>query len=78
MLDQKESIPPGRVVILLMVLINVLIIKTAFIHNEELYRLLFITLPFLLVAIYDDTKQKIHAVLHHYNIKAIRKRFYHQ
>jgi len=78
MLDKTESTPSSRIVVLLLVLINILIVKTAFIYNEELYRVLIITLPFLLVAIYDDTKQKIHAVLHHYNIKASRKKFHHQ
>ena len=78
MLHKTESISPSKLIVLLLVLINILIVKTAFIYNEELYRVLFITLPFLLVTIYDDTKQKIHTVLHNYNIKAIRKKFYHQ
>ena len=74
MLHKTESTSPSRIVILLLVLINILIIKTAFIYNEELYRVLFITLPFLLLAIYDDAKQKVHAVLHNYHMKAIRKK----
>ncbi len=42
----------GGMLILLLVIINVIILKSAYISNEKLYGLLVITLPMLLIAFY--------------------------
>ena len=61
MLNQTNCTAEGRTVILLLVLINILIIKVAFIHNEKWYLALFVTLPLLVVAIYN-ARQKRQAI----------------
>jgi len=58
MSQYKENNPGGGIVVLLLLLINALIAKVAFIRNENLYWVLIITLPLLLLAIYDFRYKK--------------------
>jgi hypothetical protein len=48
----ETKVPISRVVILLLVFLNALIIKVAFIRNESWYWALVVTLPLLLLATY--------------------------
>ena len=58
--NEKYSSLRGMIVLLLVIL-NVLILKVAFIKNEDWYWALVITLPMLLMAILDVRKRK-HAI----------------
>jgi len=53
MLSQKENIPANKLAILSFVLINAIIAEFAFIHNAKWYWALLLTVPLLLIAIYN-------------------------
>lgn len=53
MLSQKENVPANKLIRLLFVLINVTIIEFAFIHNTKWLWALLLTMPLLLIAIYN-------------------------
>lgn len=57
-MSNKENLPVGGTIILLLVLVNALIMKTAFIENSSLYNALYITIPLLIIAIYDFKRDK--------------------
>ena len=54
----QEKVSASGIVILILVMLNVIILKTAFIHDAEIYWGLVITLPLLLIAIFDTLKKK--------------------
>jgi glutamate synthase domain-containing protein 2 len=54
-------------IIFLLVFINALVLKIAFVDNGYWYWVMFVTLPLLLIAIYD-VRQKKHAVLRNYPV----------
>jgi len=54
----QERVSASGIVILILVMLNVIILKTAFIHDAENYWGLVITLPLLLIAIFDAIRQK--------------------
>lgn len=58
MLHKKTTATIAGKVFLLMVLVNVLVLKSAFIHDNSLYGLLLFTLPLLLVAYKASQKEK--------------------
>lgn len=58
MSNKEKHISIGGTVVLVLVFVNALILKTAFIQNNSLYNALFITLPLLLLAIYDVKRDK--------------------
>ncbi len=58
MLHKKITATTADTVFLLMVLVNVLVLKTAFIHDSSLYGWLLITLPLLLVFFKASHKRK--------------------
>ena len=53
MLSQKENVPANKLIIILFVLINVIITEFAFIHNTKWLWALLLTIPLLLIAIYN-------------------------
>src|SRR5690349_14223503 len=63
MLYKEKNASASRIIILLLVIINVLIVKAAFIQNENLYWALVITFPLLLIAAARDVLQKKQAFL---------------
>lgn len=64
-MSQNNNISVSRLIILIIVLFNVAILRFSFIDNFNWHWALFITIPILLMAIYD-TRQKKHAVLRNY------------
>lgn len=62
MSNKEKSTSVSGTMILLLVFLNALIIKIAFIQNEKWYIALVITLPLLLVAVLFN-RQKKHAAL---------------
>ncbi|MBL0337436.1 MAG: FMN-binding glutamate synthase family protein [Chitinophagaceae bacterium] len=63
----QKSVSASGVIILIIVLLNAIILKTAYINNADYYWALLILLPLLLLAIYN-IKQKKHAVLRNYPV----------
>jgi len=59
MLRNQEKVSASGIVILILVMLNVIILKTAFIHDAQIYWGLTITLPLLLIAIFDTIKTKL-------------------
>jgi len=55
----QEKVSANGIVILILVMLNVIILKTAFIHDAQIYWGLAITLPLLLIAIFDTIKKKL-------------------
>ena len=53
MLSQKENVPANKLIILLFILINVIIVEFAFIHNTKWWWTLLLTIPLLFIAIYN-------------------------
>ena len=71
MLHKSERIRQGGkassvrgLFLLLLIFLNAVVLKTAFVHHSKWYSALFITLPLLLAAILSD-KQKKRIVLGH-------------
>ena len=58
MTHHKSDISCSGITVLLLVLINTIIAETAFIDNENLYWAFIITIPLLLIAIYDSFQKK--------------------
>jgi len=54
----QEQISASGIIILILVLLNVIILKTAFLHDAQIYWGLMISLPLLLIAIFDTIKKK--------------------
>ena len=67
MLQKEKNITVSGSIVLLLVFINAVIIQVAFLGKEGLYWSLMVTVPALLLAIYD-TLQKKHAVLRNYPV----------
>jgi len=55
----QEKVSASGIIILILVMLNVIILKTAFIHDAQIYWGLVITLPLLLIAIFDAIKTKL-------------------
>lgn len=58
----EKHIPVGGTKVLLLVFVNALIMKIAFIENNSLYNALYVTIPLLILAIYDfkgDKKARV-------------------
>jgi hypothetical protein len=55
----QEKVSANGIVILILVMLNVIILKTAFINDAQIYWGLVITLPLLLIAIFDTIKKKL-------------------
>ncbi len=64
---KKDSKPVSikNMILFVLVLLNAIIIKTAYTGNENLYGWLLLTVPLLVVAIYDVTQRK-HAILRNF------------
>lgn len=62
-----EMVSASRSIVLVIVLLNVIVIKEAFIHNSVYYWFLLVLLPLLLLAVYN-IKQKKHALLRNYPV----------
>lgn len=58
MLHNEKNVPVSYNIILLLVFLNALILKVAFIQNESWYFGLIVTFPLLLVAIYNVRQRK--------------------
>jgi hypothetical protein len=54
MLHKENHVPISGIIILLLVYLNAFILKMAFIQNKNWYEALIITLPLLIVAVYDN------------------------
>jgi glutamate synthase domain-containing protein 2 len=67
MSHKKKNVSFSGTIILLLVFLNAFILKVSFIHNQNLYWALVVTLPLLLVAVFD-VRQKKHALLRNYPI----------
>ncbi|WP_018614659.1 hypothetical protein [Segetibacter koreensis] len=67
MLDKEKKTSIGGTIILLLVFINAFILKIAFIQNEKWYATLVITLPLLLIAIYNVIRR--HGALRKYSCR---------
>ena len=65
--QHKEAVVANRIIILILVFLNALIAKIAFISNENWYWALVITLPLLLIGILDICQKK-HVALHDYPV----------
>lgn len=63
----QKSVSASGLIILIIVLLNAIVLKTAYINNHNYYWALIITLPLLLLAIHN-IKQKKHAVLRNYPV----------
>ncbi|QEC66975.1 hypothetical protein FRZ67_06565 [Panacibacter ginsenosidivorans] len=59
MSSSKENIPINKLIILAFVLINAIIAEVAFIHNANWYWALLLTIPLLVVAIYNARRNQI-------------------
>jgi len=55
----QEKVSANGIVILILVMLNTIILKTAFINDAQIYWGLVITLPLLLIAIFDTIKKKL-------------------
>ena len=55
-----NNISCSGITVLLLVLINSIIAESAFIDDANLYWAFIITIPLLLIAIYDGSKKKAH------------------
>ncbi len=58
MLRNQEKVSASGIIILILVMLNVIILKTAFIHDAQIYWGLIISLPLLFIAIFDAIKNK--------------------
>lgn len=67
MLHKEKNVSVIGTIILLLVILNVLILKIAFIQNESWYWALVITLPLLLIAVLY-VRQTKHGILHNYPV----------
>ena len=56
-----EKVSASGIIILILVLLNAIILKSAFIHDSQIYWGLVISLPLLLIAIFDAIGKK-HAI----------------
>ena len=54
----QEKISASGIIILILVLLNVIILKTAFIQDAQIYWGLIISMPLLAIAIFDSIKKK--------------------
>ena len=59
MLDKEKKNSIGGTIILLLVFINAFILKIAFIENGKWYITLVITLPLLLIAVYNARRHAV-------------------
>ncbi|HEY6975564.1 MAG TPA: hypothetical protein VH396_04705 [Chitinophagaceae bacterium] len=64
---KRKFLSVSGMILLILVLINVIILKTAYLVSENWYWCLIVSLPLLLVAIYD-VRQKQHAMLCNYPV----------
>jgi hypothetical protein len=58
MLNKEKQVSASAIIILLLVFINALILKLAFVKNETLYMALIITLPLLFIVAYFEREKK--------------------
>ena len=75
MSHKKKNVSLSGTIILLLVFLNAFILKVSFIHNENLYWALVVTLPLLLIAILD-VRQKKHAILRNFPIIGYLRYFF--
>jgi hypothetical protein len=75
MLFKEKNTSAGGFIILLLVILNVLIMKLAFIHNEKLYWAMVVTVPLLLAAILRD-HQKKQAILRNFPLMSHLRYFF--
>lgn len=59
MLNNEKDPSVNGIIILILVLINVFILKIAFIQNEKWYDALIIALPLLLVALMNNSQKNL-------------------
>ena len=56
----KKTVPGIGTIVLLLVFINAAVLKFAYVYNDNLYKVLYITLPLLLVsAIYNRLRKRM-------------------
>lgn len=63
MSNNRKANPGVGIVVLLLILINALLVKIAFIKDANLYWLLIITVPLLLLAMYGGKRKKAEKAL---------------
>lgn len=61
MIRNQQQVSAGGMILLITVLLNAIILKTAYITNEQWYWALLVTVPLLLIAIWDK-RQKKHTI----------------
>ena len=71
----KMKVPISGMIILLIVLINVTVIRQAFIENERWYLVLIITLPLLALAVVNILQRK-HAILRNFPVVGYLRYFF--
>jgi glutamate synthase domain-containing protein 2 len=67
MIRKRKEVSVSNAILLFLVIANILILKLAYINNEQWYWGLCLTLPLLLIAI-RDTRQRKHAVIRNYPV----------
>ena len=75
MIQERKPVSASGIIILLFVLLNVLVLRNAFIRNEKLYWYLIVTLPLLLLAV-SNTYQKKHALLRNFPVIGYLRYFF--
>ena len=63
---RNQMISVGSMIILFIIMLNIILIRSAFIHQSG-YWLLFGSIPILLIALYDRFQKK-HAVIRNYPV----------
>jgi L-asparagine transporter-like permease len=58
MLDKTKKVSASGIVILLLIFLNAVVVKVAFIRNSKWYMALIVTVPLLLFALYYTTQKK--------------------
>lgn len=55
----EKSVPVGKSLVVILIFLNTVILKTAFIVNENWYWALVITVPLLVIASYTSRQKKV-------------------
>ena len=71
----QKLVSAGRLIILLIVLINVIVIRHGYTNNANWYYALIVTMPLLIVAI-KNTRQKKHAILRNFPVIGYLRYFF--
>ncbi len=74
-MSAKQNVSASGLIVFILALINVLILRFAYTGNENLYWLLLVTMPLLLLALYNRV-QKSHALLRNYPLIGYLRYFF--